>query len=480
VTIDWLTAANPSLELELGDIKRRDPLPLALLEALDSKHGRLKNQNFVATYDRQRTTQVKQPWYQKALDYHSELEEKAPSIQDRAAVRWAIVEYLRSVVVPWATTQPAVSRRDLWIDYEQLAQKLADARPIGIWGMDCIDETGSVQWCNRAGLVKLCPDDAREEQQRVSKLYTDRLEMQDELGHVLRSAVFTLPNFPQWHLAAGVDDIMRRFRDSLLYATDDGRPPKRGSWGPWWNDPRRLFPDIIGGWACLEAPLSAQHATDRSQSWNVHLNVVLVFRRLDELRDTVEVNGMTLPDYAPIEAAWGSIIHWHRIPAGDRDAIQAALRELIKYPLQTVGEKSGKRHAKKFDRHGREIEPAPPMIAWPAECFHEWWQAFHGVRRTRSWGCLYSQRVELPDGVVIEIPKPARRNPDLFEPMGSIKLSPAMCVVSFPMPDTRELDRRQRADARERSGLHLIQGDYSAGGYPDSIKSQSRGPPHDH
>lgn len=461
------SVANPALELELGDIKRRDPLPLELLEALDSRYGQLQNSGFVDAYDHQRTAQVQQHAYQKALALHSELEAKADGMLNRCRVRYAIARYLRETVIPFVT------RRDGWnpaIDYLLLAQKLEDARPCAVWGVDPMDESLKVQWANRAGLVKLCPDDAREEQQRQCAIYGERLDLHDDLGHMLRSAVFTLPNLPQWHLAAGIDAIFNRFRDEILYARVDGKRAKN------LKDPKRRFPDIIGAWACLEAPLSGEYRRDRLSSWNVHLNVMLVFRRAGELVHARQVNGQTVPDYEPIREAWGANVRFRTLPQGDKDAIRAAIRELIKYPLQAVSLKSAEHRTRRRGRDGRELEPAPPMIEWPPEFFDEWWRAHHRLRRTRSWGCLFSARFELEGGDVVEIPPPGRPNPDHFDWLGAIKLSPSRCVVTRPMWDSRELDERQmRAD--RRAALTLIQGNiFSAAKSHGGLKSGSDPP----
>jgi hypothetical protein len=428
-----VTAPVPSYELQLGEIRRREPLPLALLEALDTKHGRAQNAAFLERFEYQRTAGVKDGFYQKALDFAHELVSKKKNFLDRARVRCAVADYLGGVVHPYALRHESP---DVAAEVSQLACKLYDARPIGIYGLDWLEEAGHVQWSNRAGLVKLCPDDAREESQRSSRLYGERIAMLDEAGYVLRSAVFTLPNFPRWHLAAGIDSIYEQFKRTILYARTDGRVARSI------RDPKRKFPDLVGAWACLEAPLSARHETDPSNAWNVHLNVLLVFK------PSQLAHGM--PDYGPIREAWGSIIHWHTIPQGDRDAQRAALRELVKYPLQTVGEKSGRKHAD-------GSSAAPPLICWPPDCFLEWWRAHKGFRRTRSWGMLYA-------GHLAE-----RYSPDLDRIgwCGSIRLTPSRCVVTLPKPDTREADRAARIAElefryRQSRGLEMLDSERAA------------------
>ncbi len=395
MTVHRWTEVNPTLELELGRGARRDPrgsLPLELLETLDTRHGAAANAGFLDAWQAVRAVQVRPECYQNALELVDELVDDLPAYDDRDRVRSAIADYLERDVAP-AFDGPAG-------EYSRLVWKLRDARPCAAVGVDTFaDEPGAEnpfdpdyvapshwarreRWANRAGLVKLCPDDARCEQQRASRLYGKRLGELDADGYVLRFAVFTMPNAPQWHLAASIDGIFERFKQTILYARTDGKVARSI------RDPKRKFPDLVGAWAVLEAPLSGRFVDgDRLNAWNTHLNVLLVFKP-SEL-----AHGM--PDYGPIHDAWGAGIRWRTIPQGSRDAMQRAILELVKYPLQTVAAKSAKHRPRKFDRNGDELTPAPPMIEWPAECFDEWWRAHKGFRRARSWGKLYAG--SLPD-----------------------------------------------------------------------------------
>lgn len=363
-------------------------------------------------YDEQATTVVRDPYYQTALDYHAQLETKADMWLDHARVRKAVADYLEHTVFPY----------DRNPEYLRLAFKLRDARPMAFWGVDPFDDadTPAVQWTNRAGLVKLCPDDAREDQQRATNLYADRLTELGDDGNLIRFAVFTMPNAAQWHLAACIDAAFRRFRNEIVYGRTDGRVARRI------GDPARRFPNLLGAWACLETPLSARHAWDRPNAWNVHLNVLCVFR-------PDERNPKGWPDYAKFAEAWGARIHWQEVQAGSGDATRAAIRELIKYPLKAVSLKT-------LEKASSGNTRAPPMIEWPPEYFVEWWRAHKGLRRLRAWGTLYANGW----------PRPPPRNLDQVDWIGRIKLTVAGCDVSRPFGDYMAARDRHRELAEWR------------------------------
>lgn len=494
MSVGWWTAPNPSLELDLDGLKRRDPLPLELHVALDTRYGRAQNEKFVDRLDESRTAQVKAPWYQQALDIYGEVKEAAPDRERRRDVRKQLAEKFFLVYRYVARQRGHESAKQ----YLAMADQLLDARPCGVYGADPladVDENPRVeQWANRAGLVKYCPDDAREEAQRVARLYVDRLAREDARGHILRSAVFTWPNVPQWHLGAAVDGIYESFRRMLLQRVD-------GTIAERWDDPQRRRRDLVGAWACLEAPLSGRYEREPLQAWNVHLNVILVFRRADELEHARVVNGQTVPDYQPLVDAWGSMVHFDVIPSGDVDAMRAAVRELVKYPVKAISEKSAEERKPKRDKFGRLLPPAPPMVEWPDCYVDEWHIAHKGFRRTRSWGNLYYPSCrgtpeanarrrarrdarglpELPDIVCARercghMEKPVKRNLDLIDWFGRMKFTRSgRLLVSVPMPDTRELDARQRRAyfARERERvLTLIQGNkFAAASSAAGLKS---------
>jgi hypothetical protein len=503
------TEPNPNLELALerrrpGDPDPRAPLPLSLLEELDTRIGAAKNETFVDAWHAAAVNQVRPEHYQRALQLVDAYEtDEAPSALDRCRVRNAIANYLESDCVPYALKNGAVADAN---EYGKLAWQLRDARQVGALGVDVhggenFDGELVEAWANRAGLVKLCPDDARREQQRAASLYGQRLRELDAAGYILRYAVLTLPNFPQWELGAGLDLIYERFKQTILYARTDGFVARSI------RDAKRKFPDLVGAWGCVEAPLSGRFVDgDRSQAWNVHLNLLLVFKPSDELVDWVTHNGRAVPNYEPLRAAWGFDVHFDEIPQGDRNALNRSLRELLKYPLQTVSAKSAEHRMPKRDRHGRLLTPAPPMIAWEPECFAEWWRAHKGYRRVRSWGNLYrgslvddepARRVEWfsiarcsPAGIEIDRPRlstvadEARARRRAFAHSALISTDPGYRdAVGKRETDAAEHERNARRidDARRR--LALIQGNKSARlDSPSTVvrtfAPQKTGPPH--
>lgn len=351
--------------------------------------------------------------YQYSLDLYHKLIERGDGYLERCRTRHALARYLRDVVAPSAELQ--LERTE----YRELADKLEHARPWGLWGVDFMSETLVVEWTQRAGLVKLCPDDARDNAMRAAACYGERLESLQAEGCEIRFAVFTLPNFPRWHLGSGMDAIFNQFRDRILYARADGRIARRI------DDRKRMFPSLVGAVATLEAPLS------RHGDWNVHLNVLLVFR--------------SRPDYKALREAWGANVEFRTVPTG---AGAAALRELVKYPLKAISLKS--------DEKARQGSSAPPVIEWPADAFDEWWRAHKGFRRMRNWGVLYHSH----------LPKDPPRSRESVDWIGRVKVTPAGFDASYP----------QRASFDR---VDLILGNKSAPIASRSGRPEGRAPPFD-
>lgn len=443
MTRGLFTAISPELELELDDIKQRRPLPLGVLEALDGAHMVSQRDRAVGIHREALTTQVKEPFYQRAFDLYRQVVDEADSFQHHARVREAVATKLETDVAPWVQRDRGSAAM---VEYLTLAYKLRGARQFGRYGVDSTaawlapDDAPfapEYEWTNRAGVVKLCPSDARWEGSRVGRLYGERLKALDELGFVLRFAVFTLPNFPQWHLASGLHAIKKLFYRKLFYARTDGKI------GRSWRDAKRVFPNLVGALCNIEAPLSGQYDVDASNAWHVHLNVIIVFKP-----DATQPRGW--PDYGALREAWGAHVHFDEIPQGDRNATAAAIKELCKYPVRAVSEKSAEHRKPKFDHEGNRLAPAPPMIEWPAAYVDEWWQAHKGFRRTWACGQLYDDELEGLDGADVTVPQLAKRDTKSFEWFGGIWTTPALVSVSPPMLDSRERD----SDRRRRELYH--------------------------
>ena len=210
-------------------------------------------------------------------------------------------------------------------------------------------------WDDKSGLLRLDPDEAREDAQRLSERYSPELLKRMKNGNGAHYAVFTLPNFAAGDLKKGMDAIYRRYANLL-----------RKQLGK-----KKLFPEILGSIGVIETPLAADG------TWNVHLNVILLTRSRFEA-------GL----YKKLRRAWYWNVHLNPIQADVGD-LARTFRELIKYATRTVPEKSA-------DKAGRKSR-APALIEWPAERFIEWHKAHQGFRRTRTYGKLYGKNVPKPE-----------------------------------------------------------------------------------
>lgn len=365
-------------------------------------------------YDRALEAQkghVKDHAWQLALDTYRAVDARAPEFLDYARVRKMIANRFRHELYP-ATGDRSYLKR---------AEQLEQARSHAIYELDTIECTPHVEWFGRAGLAKYCPQDARDAAMRAQARYVPRLLELMAQGHEVRFGVFTWPNVPRWHLAAGVDGIFRAFRDRMLYGRVDGKIA--GSL----DDGKRRFPSLRGALATLEVPLSRPYldaaGTWVPGDWNLHLNVLLVFKPAPgDAANWRHIGGRLVPDYGPLREAWGANVEFRDVPA-DVDAARAAMAELVKYTLKTVSWKSAEKR-----QAGSE---APPWVEWPVDACDEWDRAHRGLRRTRSWGELYHTKC----------PEREPLSGASRIPLGTIKLSPSRCVVSVPIPANEvELD----------------------------------------
>jgi len=266
-----------------------------------------------------------------------QLELALAGYDERAAIRRALADkiasYTAHVCEPWI---------------HRLPEKLRRARLSGQWGVRLETGLPVVFWDAKAGLSRLCPDDAREEAMRLRRRVEPAMRAAQLSGARLTYAVFTMPNAAPGKLRAGMDAIFQRFR-RLMRSGD--------------------FPQIEGSLAVLEAPLGAR------RDWNVHLNVIFVHRGF--------------VDWGKLRRAW----HWNvelRLLPSAPGAIGAALAELIKYVVAATLSKSQ-------DKADAGATRAPPMLDWESAELLEWLRAFHGFRRTRGYGSLYGLKTPDPD-----------------------------------------------------------------------------------
>lgn len=343
-------------------------------------------------------------------------------------VRIAVARYLRDVVMPFAPDDPK---------WERMASALLNARLTGTYMYS--REKGKLRVISddKAGLTLLCPDDARDAGNRLQRRYLPTLLDWRNNGKALHKAVFTLPNFPVGQLRDGMKQIFKRFRKFIR---------------------SKKWPQIQGALCTLEGPLSARG------DWNVHLNVLMM------------VDGFL--DYGELRRAWHWDVEIDRLK-GDRQQIEAALRELIKYPVKAVSEKSLAKiekaaraardisadHAGTAEGHGRlharqdcrdrsapegsgsgpersvrterstglERQIAPALTDYPPAQFVELWDAYQGFRRTRTYGLLFG----------IEEP-PADDMDESFEAVGKYWEQGGRRQRHFPLLDLIPGDKSTR------------------------------------
>lgn len=294
-------------------------------------------------------------WAPVAVEANEQLELDLPGYSKNHVTRQLLAKKISNEVVP-------VARERQWgIRYNmRCAEQLQQARWSGAVGFSLSKGKNIVFWDTKAGLSRLCPDDAREEAQRLSKKVLEPLEALQASGHALHYAVFTTRNAPAGGLRKEMASICRRFRNTILKSGD--------------------FPEVKGALCVLEAPLGS------ARDWNVHLNVILV------------VSGYL--DYGKLRKAWHWNVEIQKLAQGP-GVVKGALTELIKYAVAATVAKSAE---KASVLHG-ETGPArladdqrpspPPMLEWTGAELFEWLMAMRGFRRTRTYGCLY--RLKRPD-----------------------------------------------------------------------------------
>jgi len=263
-------------------------------------------------------------------DIEAELEELNGSRSARRCAERELANYIDRVYE--STGEPSL---------RNVAAALRSCRTCGVVGKR-LDHGHIVAWDEKCGMVRLCPDESREETLRIAERYVpEMLSWLTERCGPRRAqfAVFTMPNYPPGGLKKGKQEIFNAFRRWL-----------------------KEHPSVKGALAVEEDPLS-QHF-----DWNVHLNVLLL------------IEGSF--DWASARAAWGANVHFSKVRADGKSLIRAIL-ETIKYSAQIVPTKS----AEKAERHATE---APAMTEWPPGRFVEWWHAQEGFRRTRGYGVLHA------------------------------------------------------------------------------------------
>lgn len=312
-------------------------------------------------------------------------------------VRRALARYLDTTIAPH-TVDPAIRK---------LSTRLREARQTCTYLYRRRDGKHITMWDAKAGLPLLCPDDAREEAMRVQRRITPEIlkAVREQKARVY-SCVFTDHNSRPGELRKGMRAIQKKFAALMRKCKRDNSLP------------------ILGAYVVMEAPLGGY------RDWHPHLNVFLVTR------------GWL--DYEKLRRLWARNVEMGHV-SGDEDSIAAALREMIKYAVRAVPEKSDakakeaessrrrryKDRARSGDRpievlrsedgqgadaignrsaiHGCDEERphAPAMTLWTPAEWLEWWTAHKGFRRSRGYGCLYN------------VDKPEKESIEEFETVGT-------------------------------------------------------------
>lgn len=338
----------------------------------------------------------------EAFKLEEQLELDLPGYSQRAAIRQALSKKIEREVLPIYSPR--------WL--EGVPMKLRTARRTGCFGISLATNKSIVFWDLKAGLSRLCPDDAREEAMRLRRRVQKPLEELQAAGHQLTYAVFTMPNFMAGKLREGMEAIFRRFKNLLRARRPDGE---------------LVFPQIKGALTVLEAPLGA------ARDWNVHLNVILA------------TQGFL--DWKALRAAWHWNVELRRLPSAP-GAIGGALTELIKYAVAATVAKSeehanrrrqfvnGDNYEEKNTANQERTYFAPPMLEWTPRELAEWLEAMHGFRRTRSYGVLYG----------LKEPEAEEVGPIAW--LGTVRLEPGGYVHRLALLDSIPEDKSQPGATR--------------------------------
>jgi len=274
-----------------------------------------------------------------------ELEQDTLVKSDRHVIRQRLADYI----------EEGIKQNDFYsYQYSETLLKLRTARTTGAVGIDPVSGRHITAWDDKVNCVRLCPDEAREETQRLTRKYAPEIFrlLESNPDYRLFYAVYTQPNVPAGNLKEGKREQYRKFSNY-----------HRSAWAK---------SCIKGSFVIQEDPLATN-----DKDWNVHLNAIHV------------VKGRF--DYKTVRKMWGYNVEIRQIKGTPEDIAKAFL-EVVKYAAKHIGEKS---------QDGRHTK-SKGMTSWSMDQFHEWFMAGKGFRRSRSYGCLY--RFDgIPDkGVALE------------------------------------------------------------------------------
>lgn len=238
--------------------------------------------------------------------------------------------------------------------FSKLAGKLRACRLCGQYGYDPESDDPDkvvIAWEEKCGCARLCPDEARVEQQRLVRRYKPAVVEWASKSRLRRvqKGVLTWPNVARGDLGRMKREQMKRFAKLL----DD-------------------FPVVSGALVSQEDPLS------RHGDWNLHLNVVLLIDgRFDwsEFRTRWTALGK---EFFP-DCPWLFQVEMRELSRGLRE-LEDEIAEVIKYPVKQVA-------STRAGEDGAEFAPA--LVDWTDDAIVEWYNAGLRFRRTRSYRALF-------------------------------------------------------------------------------------------
>lgn len=267
---------------------------------------------------------------------------------ERHAIRQKLVEYMETNLEELPIYKPL---------YCDLLDKMRIARTTGAVGIDPYSQREIVAWDDKVNCVRLCPDDAREETQRLIRRYAPEVLrlLRENPRWRLFYAVYTQPNVKAGNLFQGKRDLFKDFSNF-----------HRSKWAK---------QRIKGSFVIQEDPLATN-----DEDWHVHLNAIHI------------VEGRF--DYEDLRKRWGNNVEVKQVK-GTPEHISKMFLEVVKYAAKHVGEKS---------EDGKHTK-SKGMTEWRFDQFHEWFSAGKGFRRSRTYGCLYRFKGKPDLGVSLDTVK---------------------------------------------------------------------------
>lgn len=264
---------------------------------------------------------------------------------ERHQIRQKLADYIDSGLQSVSNSLPHL---------HELPERLRRARRTGAIGMTP-DGFHITAWDEKVNCTRLCPDESREECQRLVKRYRPEIMrfLKNNPSCELHFVVLTTPNVPIGELGREKRDQYRKLSNLT-----------RRTWGK---------KNIKGVFAIQEDPLS------KNGDWNPHINAIVI----------------TSPrfSYKELRREWGSNLYARWIN-GTAEDIAKAFLEAVKYAAKHIGSKLSDTGPAKG---------APGITDWPFHAFAEWYEAGRNFRRSRSYGCLNGFDRSKGEGITLDL-----------------------------------------------------------------------------